>query len=477
MKATHDEKTVCRACRSPISAGKVSRCPHCGYINLSIIEHGLSFDWLTPEYSTVPVETMFREQLRQASDLVASDVRSATCLMLTKMIQLDQVLDRHRLLGSRAQRSLLPANQSRLITLVKSVQLLYLLISAHGGVQFEVASGQASFADGDTELWARIQDAASLAYLSMRITSGEETASVRGKTLILRLTELARLAAETWENEYVIEQNFPDHFLTHLEPDIDEMQRAVLGFSARDCLNLMHDNFAMLRELSRVQHIGPLLLAELDDAREPARTILQALTLNLRRAQQFEYPFFFDLAKVRSSQTSGQLPVEAAALGWTYYYPCYEVQTETGRRAALFSVHIWVTAMANMDATRSQMAFLLEKCAKSTTKGAMVLGSQKKVSARFEHRVGEYLRASGFVIRTQAELPVGEIDILGARVGKKKITEIVVIEAKDLDMPLHKPGSLANAKKTLQDGAKQLFKRSNWVAENWADILNLLGLE
>lgn len=44
-------------------------------------------------------------------------------------------------------------------------------------------------------------------------------------------------------------------------------------------------------------------------------------------------------------------------------------------------------------------------------------------------------------------------------------------------MPLHKPGSLANAKKTLQDGAKQLFKRSNWVAENWADILNLLGLE
>ncbi|MBV9982318.1 hypothetical protein, partial [Bradyrhizobium sp.] len=92
------------------------------------------------------------------------------------------------------------------------------------------------------------------------------------------------------------------------------------------------------------------------------------------------------------------------------------------------------------------------------------------VSARLEQRAAKQLEAAKFETRVSLDRfrnkKILEIDVIGARV-RKRVTEILVIEAKDIDMPLHKPGSLDDALRTLQRGADQLKQRTAWVLENW----------
>jgi hypothetical protein len=75
-----------------------------------------------------------------------------------------------------------------------------------------------------------------------------------------------------------------------------------------------------------------------------------------------------------------------------------------------------------------------------------------------------------------AKLPCSEIDVVGARV-RKQITEIIVVEAKDIDMPLHKPGRFALDLAALQHGGEQLDRKGGWVRQEWMSVLRMLGLQ
>ena len=168
MQAIHDGSMTCRACKKPISRRAESQCPRCNYINIFQLEERVPFDWLTVRHSTVSVESMFREQLSLANELVAGDVASATSLLIAKLVELDQEF-------------LFFNSTSPISLLIRRVQLLYLLICQRGGVRVDAISAQGS-ADGGSKLWQRVGDASILAYLSMRAAAGEETHTVNGNT-------------------------------------------------------------------------------------------------------------------------------------------------------------------------------------------------------------------------------------------------------------------------------------------------------
>jgi hypothetical protein len=104
-----------------------------------------------------------------------------------------------------------------------------------------------------------------------------------------------------------------------------------------------------------------------------------------------------------------------------------------------------------------------------------------RLSERFEQRIEDRLKAAKFATRAQlSDIPgaaFGPIDVVGARV-RKKVTEIVVIEAKDFDMPLQKPGVFRQTLAELQKAVdRQLVPQTEWVKREWRQLLQLLGVE
>jgi hypothetical protein len=133
-------------------------------------------------------------------------------------------------------------------------------------------------------------------------------------------------------------------------------------------------------------------------------------------------------------------------------------------------------------ASRSFMAAELEKRARSidTPAARSIRNYQQRVSARLEQRIEGILRSSGFSTRANLKefpgLAAGEIDVVGAR-RRKKITEIVLIEAKDFDMPIQKPGSFENAVADLTRAAdRQLLPLVEFMKKEWRSLLHELGV-
>ena len=192
---------------------------------------------------------------------------------------------------------------------------------------------------------------------------------------------------------------------------IAQNAKAVLGFSADECVSLSKNNWHILKELSTGRDIGTLYVADVDNAREPARTILEKLTLNLRRVQHFEYPFYFDLAPMRGTDAPLELPIKTIAMNWTSYYPCYEAQANVSERVALCSAALWSVAMANLQESHSSLASELQKRLKkvATPEAKTLRGYQQKVANQFEQRIGDCLSAAGFTTKT------GVTDIAGVK--------------------------------------------------------------
>lgn len=269
------------------------------------------------------------------------------------------------------------------------------------------------------------------------------------------------------------------------EPEVNAAPRAVLGLSLDDFKNLMRNHFRLLRKRTTVVEKGATMIAALDGACEPARRVLDALTLTLDRARRFAAPFYFDLGEPREVPPPSGLPCDIIDQNWTAYYPCYGAIAEDGHtRVALFSTLTWVNAFAYMLTSRSQiMAQLVRRVRGDKGSSANeVRQLARGLSARHEKRIAAQLRIHGFKAGHSVaelngtQLACGEIDVVGARV-RKGMTEIVVVEAKDLDFPLQKPGALDRAIETLQGGGRQLDKRVDWIKGNWQVLVRALGVK
>jgi hypothetical protein len=152
-------------------------------------------------------------------------------------------------------------------------------------------------------------------------------------------------------------------------------------------------------------------------------------------------------------------------------------------RSALLTLMTVTNSLTYTLASRSFMAAELEKRARSihTPAARSIRNYQQLVSARLEKRIAGILRSSGFSTKANLKgfpgLGAGEIDVIGAR-RRKKITEIVLIEAKDFDMPIQKPGSFGNAVTDLTRAAeRQLLPLVEFMKKEWRSLLHELGVE
>jgi hypothetical protein len=376
MKAGNGAGLACRACEQPFSNLAVrNECRHCGYVNLLIPDVKNQFEWLSSEYASGSVASLFSVQFTRARELVAKDLAAATALLIRSMVQRESLYEYERSATSRST-----FRESRVALFNFAVQLLYLLICQQGGVRLRSLPAITDSFDDRDELWRRVRDAALLARLRMKADADEATFTVTGDTLVESLAEAVKIAAETQENSHVVEKKFRNRYPVLEEPELFAMQKAVLGYSAQECTKLIANNFARLREQTAVQDCGPIVIANMGSITEATRTLLEVLSLNLQRVLRFQYPYYFDLGTLRRGPAPADLPLEAIALNWTSYYPCYEAHTEDGNGVILFSKHAWVNALTYMLASRSAMAAELEKRAKkmSTPEAALVRGLRTK---------------------------------------------------------------------------------------------------
>jgi hypothetical protein len=468
---------ACRACQKSVRLeGVFDPCRYCGYVNYRMQET-FPYGWLTPALSGASVEKLFHNRLERAIELIEGDMPKASTLLAALVAEREDMLRPH----PERPRSL--KNESFPAVLNLGMQILYLLLCERGGVHlppFPLVT-RASTKPGELEMC--LVEAGFLASRCLREAGHEAEYQVNGKTLLERFTNTGNLVAETADNDLRVQRKFPLEYEVLDESELYAMQKAVLGFSNQDFMELGRGNFANLRKLTTVQASGPILVAKLDGANEPAATLLGALLLTRRRVQTFRFPYYFDLGTPRTGSPPGALPAETYAINWTAYYPCYEVDIDGIGRSALLTKMTFVNSMTYTLASRSLMAAELEKRAGSidTPEAKSIKNYQQRVSARLEQRIEGTLRGSGFSTKANLKefpgLPKGEIDVLGART-RKKITEIVLIEAKDFDMPIQKPGSFEKAVADLTKAVqKQLLPLTEFVKKEWRSLLQELGVK
>ena len=472
-----DAPLLCRACKKAASGeGPRFPCPRCGYINFRFPDTRHPFSWLSPHLSEASVEELFKRQLEQVIALLERDLNRASLLLIELMTR------RESLLADPAERSMLREGKAGIFNI--GVQLVYLLLCERGGVRLASLEQGKSETEELKTLESAAFDAAFLATRWLRELAGDAVYTASDKTLTEHFTDQGNLLVEIQENSFAVERTFPRPQDVFDESALYEMQNAVLGFSVEDYIALTRDRFSNLRNLTTIHQRGPVYAAKLDAAADTkAAKLLDLVTLNQRRMQEFRFPYYFDLGTRKMGVHASPPAIETFALNWTAYYPAYEAHVDDLGLASLFTIYTFRNAFAYMSASRSLMAAELEKRAKrtNTPEAIAVRGFQQKVAARLEERIETVLRGEGFSTKANVRDVFGgvdrEIDVVGAR-NSRGVTEIVLIEAKDFDMPLHKPESLKIAVEDLsRAGERQLSPLTDWIKKEWRSLLQGLGVE
>jgi hypothetical protein len=466
----------CRACKKAVSGeGPRFLCQRCGYINIRFPDIRHRFSWLSPELSGASVEELFKKQLEQVITLLERDLIRASALLIELMTR------RESLLADAAQRSMLQEGKAGIFNI--GVQLVYLLLCERGGVRLASLERSKSETDELKALESAAFDAAFLATRWLRELAGDAVYTAGDKTFTEHFTDQGNLLIEIQENSFAVERTFRRPQDVFDESVLYEMQNAVLGFSVEDYIALTRDRFSNLRKLTTVQHRGPVFAAKLHATDAKAARLLDLVTLNQQRIQEFRFPYHFDLGTRKMGVHASPPAIETFALNWTAYYPAYEAHVDDLGLASLFTIYTFRNAFAYMSASRSLMAAELEKRAKrtNTPEATAVRGFQQKVAACLEERIEAVLRGQGFSTKANVKDVFGgadrEIDVVGAR-NSRGVTEIVLIEAKDFDMPFHKPESLKIAVGDLSRAAeRQLNPLTDWIKKEWRSLLESLAVE
>lgn len=487
MHSALDSGYACRACGAILSeAADWKSCPRCAHINVMPQKEkkfplghlGVSLPNGDHAVACAVLHDATERQLSRARKLIKENVPAATAFLLGSIREREARLD-----AAVVSRSNVDDGDGVLFNL--GTQLLYLLLCELGDVRLALTSASPVRSPLYTSLWPILGDIPFLVRLRNAAAAGLSSYAIDAGTLIETQTESHRLVLETQTNSRRVERLFRSIHDPLDEPELCAAQEAVLGFSMRDWIPLMARNFARLGEKTILINQGGVITVQLDGAGEPARSILDAMTLTLDRVRRFATPFYFDIGLPRDEPIPIGLPHDVIGQNWTAYYPCYSAISENGHaRVAVFSKHVLVNALSYMVASRSQlMAQLVRHVGNDASPMADdVRRHARALSARLEQRIAEQLRRAGFKAESSVvklsgvQLSCGEIDVLGVR-ARKSMTEIVVVEAKDLDFPLQKLGALDRASETLLRGAEQLEKRITWIKEHWRDVVQALGVK
>ncbi len=503
----------CRHCNTEMAftwpAGEdrwvVRECPVCGYVN--VIEESwfaLGLAERVERYATS--EEM--EELKSSSN---DPRKSVGTIMLTARVLVRALRELVRAEVEVAGRALLPALNRREKMIQKRlsaptdydvdseadvfsrvVDLLFLTLASEEAL--DVASIKSPNSKGVASFLTRFQhiasDLAVLAMFARSVRRGELIAALRDGVLGLRKGERHAMAAEWAFNrrKRSADQRLGDGTELFSKAAL-QAQALFLGFTALDILELSKDTFASLRSQGIVSVVRDSILFDIDRAPERARLVLTSATLTLRRAKEFERPFFFDLGK-RTAQNRGddEALVWATAANWSYYYPFLALpEPETGRRWALTNQGTVVTFLANLHAQKNGLLEkIVEAARESASKDADTLRDLIRVTNReleesaviVGHRAGW---SSRHVDRVGGKrLACGDIDALFGRKLEGGEVVVVVAEVKDADYMPHKDNLFDEEhERQVQKALEQLQRKTEWLQAGWKQGLgaSLLGIE
>lgn len=494
MRAEPHPSGCCRACGGPVACPpdaprpRLARCDICLYLNV------LDEDPVLIPLAAAGLEGLPREAARSAIEaglearigdtldksraIVARELPAATAFLLTC------IDERDRRLAALARREAADAGSDPLVFNL-ATQLLYLLLCEHGGPDLRLLSGAASeHRHLGTTLFPLLTDAVFIPRLRVNVDAGYGEFAIAPPDLVLSKTADHTLLQEWQFNMRHWEGRLPSRRpLAIGDAAFAEAQMRILGFSAADALALMAEDMKGMARLGRIGRQGQIRAVPTDGLPEQVQAMLDRMTLTLARTQRFATPYHFDLGPTGPAAQDGLVPPRAIGMNWTAYYPLYRAAAaRDGRPVVLSSPEAITNAFATLEESRSHMVARLIEAGRARGCHAEVAGIGRMLSAMLERAAAEAAEAAGFGARAGVAalagrpLPCGEIDALAAQT-KDGLTRIVVIEAKDVDLPLYKPGVFRQTVATIRHGAAQAQRKAAWVAGHWRDVAALLGVE
>jgi hypothetical protein len=271
-----------------------------------------------------------------------------------------------------------------------------------------------------------------------------------------------------------------------LEPEFVEAQKLVFGQSFDD-LYAFIDPRRPDSDLVGKQE-GDLITIDLERCSPACVRTIDTFTLTADRLRQFAAPYFFDLGRPASpARSENAIVAEAGDILWLAYYPYLSALSalRPPTRVAFSAMPLLVQVFSTAEESK---AFLLHRMQEEATRtgGAALVSTARfarSTHSGFETSVGEQFQAAGMAVQVGLgnvdghPLACGEIDVLaGATHTSDSRPLVIVTEAKNVDLALHKDLGYEHLATTMQRARKQVALKSAWVAEAWPKIAGLVGL-
>lgn len=368
----------------------------------------------------------------------------------------------------------------------KGTQMLYLLLAESGPLDLRDSASNPDRSHLHTTLWPLLTDACGAAQMLSNADAGLSRLELSRGDVVAHKTAAHTLYQEQQLNLYKAEARFKQAADPLDEPEYYAAQEALLGFSTRDLIKLWAGRFDQLKTLTQVVERGGISFIVLDGLPPPFSAMLEAMMLTPERVRRFGAAFYFDLGPERDPQQDAlTVDVDACLQNWTAYYPLYAAVAVNGRtRLAITSARAVQGALVNMYTVRSNMLAQLIEASKRDEFAAARAAVRKLAAqswARIEAGLAETARAQGWAALSGLQtiggkaLPCGEVDVLLARRAGDALT-FMLVEAKDVDLPFWKPGSMDRLTKTVARAARQIEQKREWLAANWRAAGDHLGL-
>lgn len=369
----------------------------------------------------------------------------------------------------------------------RSIQLLYLLLNEGAPLSLADSSGNPDRSHLHKTLWPMLSDLCVLAQMLGHAEAGLLRLELKREVLIAHKTELHTIYQEMQLNLNRVEARFKGSGDPLAKPDYYEAQHSLLGYSTMDIMRLWAGHFAQLKTLTQVIERSGTYFIVTDGLAEPLDRMFDSLTLTLDRLRTFSAPFYFDLGPMRRHKADDvDAYVDVCCQNWTAYYPLYAAVAANERtNLAITSPRALQGALMNIYSVRSHMLTRLVDASKReefTAVRATVRQLAKQSWARIEAALAKAAQTQGWAadhsIQTVggADISCGEIDVLLVR-RVDDTSVFVLVEAKDIDFPVWKPGFMDRLTQTISRAAHQIESKAEWLTGNWRKASEHLGIE
>lgn len=259
-----------------------------------------------------------------------------------------------------------------------------------------------------------------------------------------------------------------------------EAERVIFGISITDL-------FSLVQSFAQIDKSGVISI-DLDRLPASKRTLIDFFTLSVNRLWEFEAPYFFDLGLPATSSNKARVLKSCTEMLWLPYYPfltaCGMGQQSPG--IAVSTKEAFAVAQSAGEMTKAYRLVRLMEYAKDNQddEGRIVLQSiSALVHQKFEVFLADMALSMGLRVEASVavyrdkQLPCGEIDVLAHGRGVDGATIIIVIEAKNVDVPLMKDFSYENLSRTLSRAVVQTVRKRKWAASELDKVADILQIE